>query len=58
MAPGGAGAKLHPAGREEDFTAVSSSTLHYLDLLVHGDRLVGRAIDQAGCLVDTFTLPR
>jgi hypothetical protein len=56
VAPGGAGAKLHPAGRE-DLTAVSSSTLHYLDLLVHGDRLVGRAIDQAGCLVDTFTLP-
>lgn len=52
----GAGAKLHPTGREA-FTAVSSSTLHYLDLLVYEDRMVDRAIDQAGYLVDTFTPP-
>jgi len=53
----GAGAKLRPAGREV-FTAVSTSTLHYLELLVYDDRLVGRAIDQSGALVDTFTLSR
>ncbi|MBG6218900.1 3',5'-cyclic AMP phosphodiesterase CpdA [Arthrobacter sp. CAN_A6] len=53
----GAGAKLRPAGRQE-FTAVSSSTLHYLDLLVYEDRLVGRAIDQSGQLVDSFTITR
>lgn len=53
----GAGAKLRRAGRE-DFTAVSTSTLHYLDLLFYDDRIVGRAIDQSGRLVDTFTLSR
>ncbi|OUM39557.1 metallophosphoesterase family protein [Arthrobacter sedimenti] len=53
----GAGAKLNPTG-SRDFTAVSSSTLHYVDLLVYEDRLVGRAIDQSGRLVDSFTLGR
>jgi 3',5'-cyclic AMP phosphodiesterase CpdA len=53
----GAGAKLRPAG-SEDFTAVSASTLHYVDLLVYDDRLIGRAIDQRGRLVDAFTLRR
>lgn len=53
----GGGAKMRPTGRE-DFTAVSASTLHYLDLLVYDDRLIGRAIDQSGHLVDTFTLTR
>lgn len=53
----GAGARLRPAG-QEDFTAVSTSTLHYLDLLIYDDRLVGRAIDQSGRLVDAFTLSR
>ncbi|WP_157987819.1 metallophosphoesterase family protein [Jiangella endophytica] len=53
----GAGAKLRPTG-QADFTAVSSSTLHYVDLLVYADRLVGRAIDQSGDLVDAFTVPR
>ncbi len=53
----GGGAKLRPTGREP-FTAVSASTLHYLDLLVYDDRLIGRAIDQSGHLVDTFTLTR
>lgn len=51
----GAGAKHRRSGRE-DFTAVSASTLHYLDLLFYDDRIVGRAIDQPGRLVDTFTL--
>lgn len=51
----GAGAKLTPTG-QEDFTAVSSSTLHFLDLLVYRDRIVGRAIDHSGELVDEFTL--
>ncbi len=51
----GGGAKLRPTG-QEDFTAVSSSTLHYLDLLVYEDRIIGRAIDQHGKLVDAFTI--
>lgn len=53
----GAGAKLRPVDHE-DFTAVSASTLHYLDLLVYDHRLIGRAIDQSGMLVDTFTILR
>lgn len=53
----GAGAKLRPTG-SEDFTAVSASTLHYLDLQVYDDRLEGRAIDQSGHLVDLFTITR
>ena len=53
----GGGAKLRPTGHEE-FTAVSASVLHYLDLLFYDDRMVGRAIDQAGHLVDSFTIAR
>ncbi|MDN4611362.1 metallophosphoesterase family protein [Arthrobacter burdickii] len=53
----GAGAKVRPTG-SRDFTAVSSSTLHYVDLLVYEERLVGRAIDQSGRLVDSFTIDR
>ena len=53
----GAGAKLRETGRE-DFTAVSASVLHYLDLLVYSDRIDARAIDQSGRLVDRFTLTR
>ena len=53
----GAGAKLRPTGHD-DFTAVSASTLHFVDMLVYSDRIVLRAIDQAGMLVDMFTLRR
>lgn len=53
----GAGAKLRPTGRES-FTAVSTSTLHYVDLSVYDDRLEARAIDQGGELIDSFTLTR
>jgi len=53
----GAGAKLRPTGRQ-DFTAVSASALHYLDLLVYRQRLVGRAIDHDGRLLDSFTIRR
>jgi len=53
----GAGAKLRPTGHE-DFTAVSASTLHFVDMLVYSDRIVLRAIDQDGTLVDMFTLRR
>jgi hypothetical protein len=53
----GAGAKLRPTGAE-DFTEVSASVLHYLDLLVYPRRIVGRAIDHSGRLVDLFTLHR
>lgn len=51
----GAGAKVRPTGRA-DFTAVSSSTQHYLDMLVYHQRIVVRVIDQSGALVDTFTI--
>ena len=53
----GGAAKLRPTGAE-DFTAVSASVLHYLDLLVYPDKIVGRAIDQSGKLVDHFTIRR
>lgn len=53
----GGGAKLRPTGRAE-FTAVSASVLHYLDLLVYPRRIIGRAIDQSGELVDQFTIRR
>jgi hypothetical protein len=53
----GAGAKTRPTGIA-DFTAVSTSTLHYLDLLAYQDTLVGRAIDENGTLVDTFAIDR
>ena len=53
----GGGAKLRDTGRE-DFTAVSASILHYVDLLVYPDRLVGRAIDQDGNLIDSWTIRR
>ena len=53
----GAGAKTRRVG-QQDFTAVSSATLHYLDLLVYDDHLIGRAIDQDGNLLDSFTLTR
>ncbi len=53
----GAGAKTRGVGHKA-FTAVSSATLHYLDLLVYDDHLVGRAIDQDGTLVDSFTITR
>lgn len=53
----GAGAKLRATGRE-GFTAVSDSTLHYVDLVFYDDRILGRAIDQTGRLVDAFTIRR
>jgi predicted MPP superfamily phosphohydrolase len=53
----GAGAKLRPTGHQ-DFTAVSDSVRHYLDLLFYDDRVVGRAVDQSGRLVDSFTIDR
>jgi hypothetical protein len=51
----GAGAKVRPTGRA-DFTAVSASTRHYLDMVVYEQRILVRAIDQSGALVDTFTI--
>lgn len=51
----GAGAKLDPTG-SQDFTAVSASTLHFLDLLFYDDRILGRAIDHSGELVDAFEI--
>lgn len=56
MVSGGA-ATLRPTGRE-DFTEVSTSTRHYVDLLAEDDRLTLRAIDQSGMLFDSLELPR
>jgi predicted MPP superfamily phosphohydrolase len=53
----GAGARLRPTG-SADFTAVSTSTLHFIDMLVSDDSLMLRAIDQGGALVDRFTITR
>ena len=53
----GGGSKLREVGRE-DFTAVSESILHFVDLLVYEDRLEGRAIDHDGGLIDSFTVRR
>jgi len=53
----GAAAKLRKSG-SDDFTAVSATKRHFLDLLFYGDRIVGRAIDQSGRLVDSFTIER
>ncbi|HYO31939.1 MAG TPA: metallophosphoesterase [Nocardioidaceae bacterium] len=53
----GAGAKSTPTG-DEEFTAVSEEILHYSELLVYEDRLVGRAIDQDGGVLDRYTIKR
>lgn len=53
----GAGAKLRQTGHA-DFTAVSASTRHFIDMHVYDNRLVLRAIDQNGTLVDRFTITR
>ena len=53
----GGAAKLRPAGWE-DFTEISTSTRHYLDLAVYDDRMVGRAVDPSGEVIDEFTVPR
>lgn len=53
----GGAATLRPTGRE-DFTEVSTSTLHYVDLLAEDDRLTLRAIDQSGMLFDSLELSR
>ncbi|WP_165763352.1 MULTISPECIES: metallophosphoesterase family protein [unclassified Nocardioides] len=53
----GGAATLRPTGRR-DFTAVSASIRHFLDLVVSPTRLTGRAIDQNGNLIDSFDLRR
>lgn len=53
----GAAAKLRPTG-SQPFNAVSASTRHFVDLLVHPDRLELRAVDQQGRPVDAVTLTR
>lgn len=53
----GGAATLREAG-QEDFTAVSVSTLHYVDLIADRDRLILRAINQDGMLVDSVELTR
>lgn len=53
---GGAGT-LRPTGRQ-DFTQVSASVRHFLDLVASPTTLTGRAIDQNGGLLDEFTLHR
>ena len=42
----------------QDFTEVSASVRHFLDLVASPTTLTGRAIDQHGGLLDEFTLHR
>lgn len=51
----GAAGKSRLAGHA-DFTAVSTSTLHYTDVLLERDHLTVRAIDQNGLQFDTLRL--
>lgn len=53
----GGAATLRDAGHA-DFTRVSVSTRHYVDLLANHDRLTVRAIDQDGMLIDSVELTR
>lgn len=53
----GGAAVLRPTG-EEEFTEVSTSTQHYVDLEVEADRLTGRALDESGREIDSFELSR
>lgn len=53
----GGGAKLRKVGRSS-FTAMSTATLHYTDLVVYKDRLEGRAVANDGKIFDTFTINR
>ena len=53
----GGAANLRPTGRQ-DFTAVSASIRHFLDLVVSPTTMTGRAIDQDGNLIDSFQLRR
>jgi hypothetical protein len=48
---------LRPTG-SQDFTAVSASIRHFLDLAASRTELIVRAIDQQGGLLDSFTLTR
>jgi hypothetical protein len=51
----GGGAKTRPTG-EDDFTAFSASTLHYLDLQITTDSIHGQAIGTNNRAFDEFTL--
>jgi 3',5'-cyclic AMP phosphodiesterase CpdA len=53
----GAAANLRPTG-SQDFTAVSASIRHFLDLAASRTELIVRAIDQDGGLLDSLTLRR
>ncbi len=53
----GGAATLRPSERD-NFTEVSTSTLHFVDLLAEDDRLTVRAIDQSGKLFDSVELTR
>ena len=52
----GAATHLRPTARA-DFTAAAFSTHHFLDLHVVGDRLHLHAVDHAGRIFDSLTLP-
>lgn len=53
----GGAVNLRPTGRA-DFTAVSASVRHFLDLTISQNRLEGRAIDQSGGVLDSFVISR
>jgi 3',5'-cyclic AMP phosphodiesterase CpdA len=52
----GAGGRTRGTG-EDDFTVVSYSVLHFVDLNVFEDRLVLRAVTQGGRVFDEATIP-
>lgn len=49
----GGAATLRPTG-SQDFTAVSASIRHFVDLAISPTTITGRAIDQDGNLIDSF----
>ncbi len=53
----GGAANLRPTGHQ-DFTAVSASIRHFLDLAISTTALHGRAVDQAGNVIDSFEFRR
>lgn len=53
----GGAATLRPTGRA-NFTAISASTRHFLDLSFYPHAVSGQAIDQHGNLVDSFEIRR
>ena len=52
----GGGGKIRPTSADE-FTAISWSVHHFVELKVYDDHIIGQAYDQDGRIFDDFTLP-